>query len=537
MKNILCLFLLAGAFAAGAQTPNELFRHVPADADRVYHIKLDAIGAKTPWSTLSSLIKDRHLGTHKGFTEMDIVSLMNSGIDFHQDIVVAESNAFALDSPRYFTVIVHLTDSGKLAAFLRAKAKEANGEPIHFIHVGKERVAVHDHDAAAWTDRLAVLLVHTPPIRPSAEATPAPYQAKTAHRCAAALRGFADTWFLTDPRVATVFADDADIHIWNRHTGIGQNLAKMFGAKAGSMAGLSSLIQKANQDAIVSSLSFQQGKIVFHSLRLLAPGEKTTLQRIAGDGLSHELAATLPPGEIMGLVTTHFDVASWADSIGKTPYAGMFTDQLQKKGLTLQDLPKALKGDFMILAYNPDKNAPGTKKMPNIYAAVTIGDKDTFTRLAKAFKLADAAAPDETTDTTATDTTHHHMAVYYGLQGDLAVIAFSRDNVNAFFNHPAAAANPGARLLTPQVYNNSFTLGLDMQAAVDFLTPLLTKADTISSHDKEMLDAVRKVDLLHFSTGAIHDDMQETNMELRMTDPNKNALASFVEIVAGLSKK
>jgi hypothetical protein len=537
MKKILCLFLLASAFAAGAQTTNELFRHVPADADHIYHFRLDAIGAKTPWSTLSSLIKDHHLGSHGGFTQTDIVSLLNSGIDFHRDAVVAESNAFAPDSPRYIMLIVHLTDSGKLAAFVRTTAKEGNGEPVHFIRLGKERVTLHGRGAVAWTDQLAVLVVYTPPVRPSGETTPAAYQAKIAHRCTSALRGFTDTWFLNDPRVATVFADDADIHIWNRHGGNGQNLEKMFGAKAGNMAGLSGLLPKANKDANVSSLSFQPGKVVFRSHRLLAPGEKAALQRISGDGFSHKLAAVLPPGEIIGLVTIHFDIASWADSIGKTPYAGMFTDQLQKKGLTLQDLPKALKGDFMILAYNPDKNAPNPKKMPNIYAAVTIGDKDTFIRLAKALQLADAAAPDVTTDTTA-DSSHHHTPVYYGLQGDLAEIAFSRDNANAFFHHPAAAtANPGARLLTPQIYNNSFTLGLDWQAAADFLTPLLTKADTLSAHDKELLDAVRKIDLLQLSTGAIHDEVLETNIELRMTDPNKNALASFVEIAAGLSKK
>src|ERR1700679_1549707 len=116
MKNFLCLFLLAGALATQAQTSNQLFRHVPADADHVYQISLDAIAATRPWPTIAALLKDHNLGSHHPLSGMDIASFMNSGIDFRQDIVVAESNAFASDSPRYFPFITHLTDSGKLAA-------------------------------------------------------------------------------------------------------------------------------------------------------------------------------------------------------------------------------------------------------------------------------------------------------------------------------------------------------------------------------------------------------------------------------------
>jgi hypothetical protein len=540
MKNILCLLLLAGAIATQAQTPNELFRHIPADADHVYHVRLDAIGAKTPWASIATLLKDRNLGSHHPITGMDIASFMNSGIDFHQDIVVAESNAFAADSPKYYTFIIHLTDSGKLAAFIRAKAKEGHGEPLHFIHVGKERIAMHDHDAAAWTDHLAVLLTSTPPAGHSDDTTNASaahvarYQASSARRCAAALHGYSDTYFLTNPTFTAAFADDADVHIWNRHTnGFGGMGKMLMGSKANNLEGLSQLVQKAHTDATIGTLRFLPGKIVYRNQRLITPTEKIALQHFAGQGLSPELAAAVPPGELMGLMTVHFDMTAWADSMGKTPVAGMFTAPLQKKGLTLQDLPKALKGDFMILAYTPDKNASGARPMPSVYLVTTVNDKATFIQVAKAVKFADAAAPD---DTTATDTSHHKMQIYYGLQSDLAVLTSSREQAGAFFNHPAATANPTARLLTPQAYTNSFTLGIDMQAVGDFLTPLLTKGDTLSAKNKGLLEAVHQMDILQLSTGAIHDDVVETNVELRMTDANKNALSSFADILSSLSK-
>ena len=128
MKKTFLLLLALLPFitfsGASAQTVNPLFHHIPANADQVYHINLTSLGSKLDWSTLSSLLKGRNLGKTK--LPFDIMTLLNSGLDFHQDVIIARSNLYYADSLRYTTIIAHLTDSGKFVAFLRS-----NGHSFH----------------------------------------------------------------------------------------------------------------------------------------------------------------------------------------------------------------------------------------------------------------------------------------------------------------------------------------------------------------------------------------------------------------------
>jgi len=126
-KTILLLALLpAIAFShAKAQTANPLFHHIPSDADQVYHVSLATLGPKVDWQTLSSLMKGRNLGKTK--MPFDIMKALNSGVDFHQDVIIARSNVYHADSTRYTTIIVHLTDSGKFVAFIQSA-----GSDMHF---------------------------------------------------------------------------------------------------------------------------------------------------------------------------------------------------------------------------------------------------------------------------------------------------------------------------------------------------------------------------------------------------------------------
>src|SRR6202012_18558 len=132
----LCILFLAGAFAAQAQQPaNDLLSHVPGDANQVTDVNLGTITSKRGRPAMLGV-----LGSTKNQNLSMIRQLMTSGLDIHQNLIIAETNSKKVDSIQYFTFIAHITDSAKFVAFLRAKAKAANGEPIHFIHLqGKER--------------------------------------------------------------------------------------------------------------------------------------------------------------------------------------------------------------------------------------------------------------------------------------------------------------------------------------------------------------------------------------------------------------
>lgn len=544
MKNVLCTLFLAGTLAAQAQTqPISLLGHIPADADKVYQINLGALQSKIDWFQLMSMMNTSKLGGTKkmDLNSGDIQALMSSGIDFHSDVIIAQSNAYHADSIKYFTVLIHLTDSGKFAAYVRKLP-----HPVHMLHFGaNERAAIEDEKAASWTDNFAAIVIAQQPktgsaaSQSNAQAIVSPQlQHRIGHRATAALHGFSNTYFTTEHRFIAAFSDDGDFHLWSRH-GVGfESLGKLMGGQANAqLQGLAALTAKSNTDATIGTLRFEAGKMTYRSLKLVTPAERASYERIQSPGFSNDLVAAIAPGELMALVTIHYNMAAWIDSIGKMPMAAMFTGQLSGKGIKIEDFGHALKGNFMILAYTPDKNATGkSAKTPGIYAIANINDKGAFDHLATSLKLADAAStssPTSSTDTTA----HHSKSVYYTTQNGIAVIGGSQDQVSGFFSHPAGNSNPAARLLSNRVNDNSFTLNIDMHALADFLKPILTKEDTLSAKNQSLLNALQKIDVMQVSAGAFKDDAMESYFELRFTDQSKNALADLIDIIGSLSKK
>jgi hypothetical protein len=246
----------------------------------------------------------------------------------------------------------------------------------------------------------------------------------------------------------------------------------------------------------------------------------------------------------MGLMAMHYDMPAWVDTFSKMPFAPILTSKLKEKDITLDDFAHALKGSFLVLVYAPDKNHAGSDtgasaKMPVLYLTATVGDKPTFDRLAAAIKISDAASASGETAAADTSTKHHNPFRYYAIHNGIVVIGANREQVNGFFDHPTGtgASNPASRLLTDRVNSDPFSMAIDTRAFADFLTPLVTKSDSISAKNQGLLDALNKIDMLQISSGGYKNDAMETYLVLRFTDQNKNALASLLDIFTDLAKK
>lgn len=546
MKNILCIVLLAGSLAAQAQPgSNTLLSHIPADADKAVQVNLGGISSKIDWLSIASLVKDRNLGSHNAMKMEDMMAFINSGVDFHRDVVITTSNAYNPDSTKYITILVHLTDSGKFATLIRTRG----GNDIRMLHPGgKDRVAVEKGNATAWNDHLAVVVIANRPKTESSDPITPQLQNRIGHRAIAALHGFGNTYFVSDPRFTAAFSDNGDLHLWNRHSGAGLgSMNKLLGDKAGAqMNAFAQLASHMSHDATLGTLRFDAGKLTYHSQKILTPEERSAMERISSPSFSSDLIAAIPPGNLMVLLTTHYNMPAWIDSLSRWPLTAMLTGKLQEKNVTLDDFGHALKGSFLVLVYAPDRSNPAADtgaraKTPVIYVAATVADKAAFDRLAAAIDLKNATQASTGTPADEPDTSNHHHSPfrYYAVSNGMAVIGATRDQVSAFFDHPAAnAANgPAARLLTDAANSNTMTISMDLHAFADFLTPLLTKDDTLSAKNRSVLDALRKIDVLQWSAGALRDGVQETNIELRFTDQNKNALASLMDILGSLSAK
>jgi len=543
MKNILCVFLLAGTLAAGAQMPaNDLIRHIPADADQVIDVNLGALNSKIDLPAIINLVGSK--AKSKSFSV--IQQLLTAGIDLHTHVLVIQTNSNQPDSVKYTTFLIPLTDSAKFASFVRTNAKEGAGAPIHYLHsLGKRIAVVSPHEIEGWTDKLAVLIIEAPPAHPAGTPqTPAAIHAKTAHRAAAALLGFTNTPFFTDEHFTTAFSDNGDVHIWSHRNQLA-SLAGKLGKMAPGMAQLDMLSQMTGQgkgkNESIATIRFDNGNISYTILKFVSPAAIAASQRALGQGLSPELLAITPPHQLIGVASAHVDMAAMEDSIKKMPMIGEIDTMATSKGIHIWDIIHALKGDFMLLVCNPDKPATidsmGKPKMPPppMYLIASITGKTAFDKVVSMVKLKDATTAGA--DTTTTDTAHSKNPFpYYFVQNDLVVFG-KRRHVNEFFT-PGKDVDPVGKLLPESATRTSaVNIVLDFHALADDLLAPTLNTPNASAKDKAVLDALHNFQTLQISVGAIRGDAMETRMQLNFTDKSKNSLSTLLNMVSSLNNK
>jgi Domain of unknown function (DUF4836) len=524
MKNMLCLLLALLAIGAAQAQPgtvnNDLFRHIPADADQVYDIHVAALVAKADLLSLLKMAQGQKLGKDNPLSFLTDVS--KTGIDMRQDIIVAVKTSANNDSAGFMTVLAHLIDSGKLASFISEHDKDKQ-----FIHLpGKERIVVSGTEATAWTDKIVVMVVIKRPKGQSVDASTAGKdRLVAAHRSAAALHGFDHSFYTTNEKFRNGFSDDADVHIWN-HNGSGygalSKLMKMTPAAASPHAGdFSQFMTKAGKANSLSTLRFQAGKLVFQTTRFLTGDDSAIAARTLAGPVSDKLLANMPTGKVLGLFALHTDLSAVSENLHKYGMDSKLDSGLSAKGLTMQTFLHAFTGDFLFVA-----NLPDTGKTPLVYGAVGIGEKTDFDKVANLLKPAAPAAG----DTTPPKKQHFFVST----SNNIAVFSGTQQRADAWFN-PSTTGSP-SRLLTSGLHSDAFFFAIDMQVGADCLAKVLTKGDSISAKDHKLLDIIRQFDSFVMSCPSGQQGQTQVTYELNFTDHNKNALASLMEIVATAAK-
>ena len=524
MKNTLCLLLAALIITSSqAQTipaDNTLFRHIPADADQVYDIHIASLIAKADLMSLLKMAQGQKPGKDNPFSMLSDIS--NTGVDMRQDIIIAVKTNANTDSPTLITVIGHLIDSGKLASFIRDHDKDKQ-----IIHLpGKERVAAGNSTATAWTDKIVTMVIVKRPKHQLVDAaTAAKDRLTAAHRSAAVLHGFDHSFYATSEKFRNGFSDDADVHIFNRNgSGYGMlsKLMKMTPAAGAPQAGdFSKFMNKAPKANSLSTLRFLPGKLVFQNTRFLTGDDSVISTRSLASPVSDKLLSTIPSGKILGLFAIHTDLSAVADNLRKYGMDTKLDSGLNAKGLSMQTFFHAFTGDFMFVATLAD-----TGKAPLLYGAAGIGDKTDFDKLAILLKPAAPAAG----DTTPPKKQH----LFLSTNNNIAVLSGTQERADAWFNS-SAKANP-SRLLTPELRHDALFFVIDIQVGADCLAKVLTKGDTIAAKDQKLLDIIRRFDSFVIGCPSGQQGETQSTVELNFTDPNKNALANLMEIVAAAAK-
>ena len=302
---------------------------LPPNATNIIRINLPAMGSKID---LPALLAHLPMKTAIGEALKDPASI---GIDLHQDMYITETST-APDSPAYTCFIIHLADSGKLAAYIRNSYPKARlfrvpgknpaaGEHRNKDNDGSNKIATWSEEGIgfAWNDRLAVLtLIRIAPnitvyppmsaITPDAakphKATP-DHQPSPAHRrqpptgrpgyirkavsqSQAILQGYHNSLFTTNQKFITSFTSDADLTSWGTQ---GNNLMMMAKMMAPHMPGNDAMNQMATKQHLnsITNLRFENGRLLISSATELPPDTTATVARLTSRPFNEGLAASL----------------------------------------------------------------------------------------------------------------------------------------------------------------------------------------------------------------------------------------------------
>ncbi|MBN8856606.1 MAG: hypothetical protein BGO55_23850 [Sphingobacteriales bacterium 50-39] len=513
----LCCLLAALLSTAvlNAQTTNPFFRHIPPDAEQVYHINLAALGSKVSWDDISGLIPPpKSAGDQEMMKYVKDPSL--SGIDFHQGFIIASSHLGKnADSPTCITILAQLSDSGKLLSLVRGKEKGLRT----FKLPGKGSAAGKDKMAFAWNDKMVVVTVisnsskHAQNFKGSTGSSSPYYTLTAAKKSMAALEGFTNSIYTTDATFINGFSDDADFHAWTKPGSLLSQLMEM--SKKKNPFGDKMNIPKPQSNMhSLTAFRFDVGKITVHTTTIVPPDSARIYSIFNSRPLNPDLITHLPGREMLGMFNMHIAPSELTYLLEHYHTKHMVDSLLARNGLTFEDFTKALKGDFLIAAMAPSQMPDTGKVKPSVFFVTTIGDMGAFMKVIGKLGL----------NKDSTGGMLEKMKAGFTLRDNTLVIG-PKGQTDAFFstNNPA-----NLKLVDDRIRNNAFSIVIDIKAISD-----LIKASNPNPTQKtqQMLHFVSALDRVTYAAGNYQNGQTEYNFEIKMADASENSLRSLLKLI------
>jgi hypothetical protein len=543
LRPLFLAFLGSITLFTQAQTSadNPLLHHIPADAEKVYHINYSVVSGKLDWQTLGP-------AAFKKEEDRKYISYLTHpeqlGIDPRPGLIIAQSNLISLDSPRYTTLLFALADSAKFINFLKSDHHPSDGKQVW--HSGKPRTATQGKAAFAWDDKIIAITFVKSPLKKSLakfdpnahpdEAAPeGRYLSSATRRSVAALKGTATGAIAADPEFRAAMTDDADAHIYTR-----------FGGGLGMMADMMRMTHAPIGNELVAAMDqMKHGHL--HSLATIRfdKGLASLRSRLFYDSLTGldrgfrpintSLIERLPQGNLLGFVSLHIDPQAYLNLIQRFVGASVIKSidsMFEKKGLTTKEFLSAFKGDLMIAAVDKGQTIPATDSTPakpappTAWLVLTIADKNAFDKVNTQLHLvrdSAAAAP-------VTDSAKHKKPLAHTLRDDILVLGPSQQATDEYFNQPGRGQS---RLESEEVRSSSFALAIDMKAVSIYLAPMLAGDSPKNQQTKAVLALF---DQITATGGRSQGKAMETAFEIRLTDQQTNSLTIISQLLSSMSK-
>ncbi|HVU58199.1 MAG TPA: DUF4836 family protein, partial [Puia sp.] len=493
-----------------------LFQHIPPDAEQVYHINLTALGAKISWDDISGMIPPP-----KGSSDQEMMKYIKdpslTGIDFHQGLIITLGHLSKnVDSPSYITILTQISDSGKLMPLVRSTTKGLQS----FKFPGKGSVIGKDKMAIAWNNKLVVVTIITVPKAKQIDGTAmgiSPYYTLTAaKKSAAALEGFTNSLYTTDPVFVKGFSDDADFHAWTEPGSLFYQLMEMSKKKNPLAAnGMKIPKPKTNLHSL-TAFRFDQGKITLHTTTMVPPDSAKIYEIFNSRPLNADLITHLPGKDMLGMFNMHVAPTELTFLLDHYHTRGMIDSLLAKSGLTISDWAKAFKGDFLVAGMTPGQMPDTGKVKPDIFFVTTIGDMGAFMKVIGKLGI----------NKDSSGGMLDKMKAGFTLRDNTLVIG-PKGKTDAFFSTNNSA---NLNLVTDLVRKNAFSIVLDIKT----ISALMKASDANPSQKtQQMMHFISALDRVTYAAGNYQNGQTEYYFEIKMTDPSENSLRSLFKLIHG----
>jgi hypothetical protein len=447
-----------------------------------------------------------------------------SGVDFHQGLVSAISHLSKnTDSPACVTMIIALSDSGKLLSLIRGKEKGLHT----FRFPGKGMAIGKDKMAIAWNDKMLVMTlidplskqIKTGPTDKSKPGAPkkvvSPYYTMlAAKRSAEALEGFSSSPYTTDPNFVNGFSDDADFHIWSAPGSFLYQLMEIAKKKNPlANSGIAIPRPKTNMH-MLTAFRFDAGKVTLRTSTFVPPDSAKIYSIFNSRPLNSDLITHLPGKAVLGMFNFHITPSALDDLLEHYHTKYKIDSMMAKSGLSIDDFTKALKGDILIAAMEPSEKPDSGKLKPNIFFVATIGDMGAFMKIAGKLgvnKDSSAGLLDK-------------MKAGFTLRDNILVIG-PKGKTDAFFttNNPA-----NLHMVDERVRDNAFSVVVDIKA----ISALIQSSEAEPSRKaQQALHFLSALDRLTYAAGNYKDGRTEYYFELKMADASQNSLRSLFNLL------
>lgn len=376
--NCLLAFLLLITFASCKNSDTDA-RYLPKNAAVVIHLNGKSLTEKLPWEEIQK--NEAYKMVYADSTLKDYVKdvLDNpevTGIDISNDVFIFME---ADSAGSYGAVHGRLKDAEKFSSFLKKSPENTVGKSGELYNLRNRK------SAGVWNKERFLIIVDMPDTKgmdlqaddvmsDSAPSTGGRDLASQATK----LFSIGEKESLADERKFTRLIDEkGDMHFWMNTYALYSSTPQF------SAMNVMNLTKLYEGSFFTGTAIFEKGRIDGHFRSYSGKELTNIIKKYSGKGIDKEMVNKLQGDDLAMLYFMNFKpegVKAMLDVMGMTGFANM---GLAMAGLTIDDVVKGFKGDFVFGINNIGKDS--TKTDADFVFAASVGNKDAFNKIVRAF--------------------------------------------------------------------------------------------------------------------------------------------------------